>query len=232
MIRAQDLKKEYDEFTLEIPEFSLAKGEIMALVGENGAGKTTLIRCLTNIIRDYSGDVYVEGQVYTGTQKDLTAKIAYMSEEIRLMEDLSVRDHLELARHLTFNWDENECRRLIEILKVKTKVKVKKLSRGNRVKLGIILALARRPEILILDEPTSGLDPIIRELVLEEIKRQKESGTAVLVSSHLLDDIESTADRISIIKNGQIIEDLMIADYREGGLKDKVLGLLGGEERS
>jgi len=98
------------------------------------------------------------------------------------------------------------------------------------VKLGIILALARHPEILILDEPTSGLDPIIRELVLGEIKRQKESGTAVLVSSHLLDDIESTADRISIIKDGWIIKDLMISDYREGGLKNKVLTLLGGEE--
>ncbi len=232
MIRAQNLKKEYEEFTLNIPEFSLAKGEILALVGENGAGKTTLIRCLTNIIRDYSGEIFVDGQLYTGIQKNLTSRIAYMSEEIKLIEDLSVKDHLELGRHLAFNWDEDESRRLVEVLKVKTSARVKKLSRGNRVKLGVILALARRPEILILDEPTSGLDPIIRELVLGEIKHQKESGTAILVSSHLLDDIESTADRISIIKNGQIIEDLMITDYREGGLKNRVLTLLGGEEGS
>jgi ABC-2 type transport system ATP-binding protein len=177
----------------------------VALVGENGAGKTTLMRCVMNFTRDYEGEVLIGGERYTGREKGVAGAIGYVSESVDLMEDLTVSDHVALAQALSPAWDPAAADRLIRSLDLARHKQAKHLSRGNRVKLGLVLALSRRPAVLVLDEPTSGLDPLVREVVVGEICNLRGSA-ATLISSHILDDVRQLADTIAIIRGGRLVD--------------------------
>jgi ABC-2 type transport system ATP-binding protein len=131
--------------------------------------------------------------------------IGYMTEEVALIEDLTAEDHLRLAEGLSPTWSAKMAAHLTEALDLARSKPAKHLSRGNRVKLGLVLALSRAPKVVVLDEPTSGLDPVAREVVINEIRRLRESQVATLISSHILDDVRELADAIAVIKAGRIV---------------------------
>jgi len=206
MLKIRALRKRQGDFVLDIPELSVTPGTFTVLAGDNGAGKTTLIRCITNFIRDYKGEIYVGGTRYTGFQKEVTARLGYMSEEMSLIEELTAAGHFTLAQALSGRWNQTICDRLTDQLNLDARKPVRELSRGNRVKLGLIVALSREPDLLIFDEPTSGLDPVSREIVLSELKRKKGSRTvSALISTHLLQEAEVIADEIAVMRAGKII---------------------------
>lgn len=206
MLEIKNLVKKYPHFSLEIEYLKVKKGKITALVGENGAGKTTFLRCITNLISNYQGEIFIEGKKYTGNEKDIVNKISFMSEESTFIHDLNSDEHFQIASKMSKYWDSTICDDLIQKLSLDTTKKIKELSRGNKIKLGIIIALSRLPHFVIMDEPTTGLDPIVHEIVIEEINHWKKNNTTFLISSHSLDDVKTLADEIVILKNGKIVD--------------------------
>lgn len=202
-----DVRKSYPEFALDIPEFSLERGYILGLVGQNGAGKSTLIKTLINLIYPNSGIIEVLGRRQPSDEIEIKRRIGYVSETPEFYEGVTVDWMIRLVRQFYPTWDNTLCASYLERFCLSPRKKVKDLSKGMKVKLALLLALSRRPELLILDEPTSGIDPVIRRELLEEITAviQDERRT-VIFSSHISQDVEQIADYVAILDNGSIEE--------------------------
>lgn len=219
MLEIKKLVKKYPPFSLEIEHLDVKKGKITALVGENGAGKTTLLRCITNLISNYQGEIIIEGKKFTGKEKDILNKISFMSEEQTFIHDLNANEHFQIVRKMSKYWEPAICDNLMQKFSLDISKPIKELSRGNKIKLGIIIALSRSPHFVIMDEPTTGLDPIMHELVIEEINHWKKSNTTFLISSHSLDDVKTLADEIVILRDGKIVN---IVDAGSDNVKHNV----------
>lgn len=202
VIQIRNLKKYYVTARgVENVNLDLYPGEILGFIGPNGAGKSTVIRTLMGLIQKTSGEI----KIFDGEQSFRNNKnIGYLPSEVFLYSELTVRKQLQYfasIRHAS----EEKINELAEKLDLDLNRKIKDLSFGNRKKVGIIAALMHSPQILILDEPTSGLDPLIQQqffMLLEETKKQ---GTAILLSSHVLNEVEKICDRVALIKDGVIL---------------------------
>ena len=185
---------------------SLNEGEIFGFIGPNGAGKSTTIKAIMNLINKTSGNVYLNGELFTKEKIELKKIIGYLPSEISLYEDLTVREMLDY--HESFYDKKINKRRceLVKILKLDENKKIEDLSLGNIKKLGIILALMHSPKILILDEPTSGLDPIMQNVFYELLLEEKAKGTTIFYSTHILSEISKICDRVGIIKEGKLLK--------------------------
>lgn len=227
MLEIKKLVKKYPPFSLEIEHLKVKNGKITALVGENGAGKTTLLRCIANLISNYQGEILIEGKKFTGKEKDTVNKISFMSEESFYINDFNSNEHFQIARKMSRYWDPEICDNLIQKLCLDIKKPIKELSRGNKIKLGIILALSRLPRFVIMDEPTTSLDPIMHQIIIEEINYWNKNSTTFLISSHSLDDIKTLADEIIIIKNGKITDHVNAkSENLNNNIRDYVLSSL------
>jgi len=216
MIEIKRLVKRYSDFTLDIENFKINKGKITAIVGENGAGKTTLLRCIMNLIRNYSGEILIDGRRFTGVEKNIIDTISYMSEEQTFIQDINAREHFYIFQRLSKHWNNEKCNKLVEKLKLDDSKLVKSLSRGNKIKLGIVIALSRMPHLVLMDEPTTAVDPIIHEIIREEIIDSKiNQNITFLLSSHNIEDIENLADDLLILKNGSITTQMNLENKKE-----------------
>ncbi len=189
------------ELSLVIP-----RGGVFGLIGGNGAGKTTLLRHVLGMLKAQSGSVRVFGLDPVGNPVGVLGRIGYLSEDRDLPNWMRVRELMRYTQAFYPAWDERYAEELREAFDLDPKVKVKNLSRGQRARAGLLVALAHRPDLLVLDEPSSGLDPIVRRDILGAIIRTiGEEGRTVLFSSHLLDEVERVADRVAIIHQGRIM---------------------------
>lgn len=194
-------KKALDQVDLSVP-----KGIVMGLVGENGAGKTTLIKHLLGLYRPQEGTVRVFGEDPVAHPETVLANIGYLSEEGDLPTWMRVQDLMRYAGSFYPTWDENYARQLLNEFGLDAGAKLSKLSKGQRSRAGLLVAMAYRPQLLLLDEPSSGLDPIVRRDILGAIIRTiADDGRTVLFSSHLLGEVERVSDRIAILKSGKIL---------------------------
>ena len=185
---------------------TLEEGEIFGFIGPNGAGKSTTIRSTLNLINKTSGEVYFNGKVFDKNDIEIKRLIGYLPSEINLYEDLTVKQMLDLHERLyneSFTDRRNE---LVARLRLDENKKLEDLSLGNSKKLGIVLALMHSPKLLILDEATSGLDPIIQKEFFDILKEEKQKGTTIFYSTHILSEISKLCDRVGIIKNGQLLK--------------------------
>ena len=208
-IYAQNFTKSYGSFlALKGIDMEVHTGEIFGFLGPNGAGKTTAIRCMLDMIRRDGGDLRIFGQDPETDPIGVRSLCGYLPGELRLDENASVRSILNYLRRLRGGG--KTCKQkildLAERLDLNLDSKVKNLSKGNKQKLGITAAFMHQPKLMLLDEPTSGLDPLVQKTVLELVKEAKESGSTVFFSSHVLAEVQSVADRVAIIKNGEIVE--------------------------
>lgn len=204
----QDLRHRYPGFELSIDRFSLEPGSIVGLIGPNGAGKSTWIRILMGMIRADAGKVRLLGHPIPERETEAKRRVGFLSEDLSLYEALPVGWHLDFVRRLSPDWDPSYATDLLRRLKLDPAALVGTLSRGTRIKLQLLLALAKRPALLLLDEPTSGLDPVVRAEFLEELMQlvvEEERG--VLFSSHITTDVERCADRIVFLNQGRIVAD-------------------------
>ena len=223
IIQTKNLTKYYgktrgiENLTLEVME-----GEIFGLLGPNGAGKTTTIRVLLDFIRKTSGEAKVFGLDTFLNSIEIQQRTAYLPGELGLYEEKSAKRNIHYLLGLYKNHiSDQRIEELAEIFGLELDRKVKELSKGNKQKIGIILALAPEVDLLILDEPTSGLDPLITAEFYRILhKQQEERNTTVLLSSHLLGEVERIAHRVGIIREGKIVETASIEQLKRIAMKE------------
>ena len=187
---------------------NIPRGGVFGLVGLNGAGKTTLIKHLLGLYRATSGTVRVQGVDPSERPEVALARVGYMSDDDQLPGWMRVAQLAHFYRAFYPQWDDDYASELMTMFQLDPTARLKTLSKGQRARAGLLIALAHRPELLILDEPSSGLDPLVRGDILEAIvKAIADEGRTVLFSSHLLDEVDRVADRVAVIHQGEVLYD-------------------------
>ena len=193
-------KKALNDVTLAV-----SRGCVFGLVGENGAGKSTLIKHLLGLWRAQTGRVAVFGLDPVLEPAAVLARIGYLSEQPDLPGWMRVAELLRYAQAFYPRWDTAYAEQLLRQFDLNVDARVKTLSKGQRARLGLIAAVAHRPDLLVLDEPSSGLDPIVRRDILEAIIRTvTDEGRTVLFSSHLLNEVERVSDHVAMLHHGTL----------------------------
>jgi ABC-2 type transport system ATP-binding protein len=189
---------------------------VHGLVGANGAGKTTLIRHVLGLLRAESGTVRVFGTDPVADPVGVLARIGYLSEENDLPGWMRVDELIRYTRALYAGWDDAYAEELRRAFALDAGSRIETLSRGQKARAGLLLALGHRPELLVLDEPSSGLDPIVRKDILAAVIRTiAHEGRTVLFSSHLLDEVEEVADHVTMISHGRIVQSAPLAALKQ-----------------
>ena len=194
-------------------DISIEKGTIFGFLGPNGAGKTTAIRCMLDFIKPTSGEIKIAGLNPQDDSEKLKSKIGYLPGSVRLYDGWTEEDHIKFLQ--SYGGKIEVANSLIKILDFDRKLKFRHLSSGNKQKLGIILALMKKPEILILDEPTNSLDPLLQNQVHKILKDWKNDGLTIFMSSHNLFEVDQVCDRVGIIKEGKMIAAENIKELKE-----------------
>lgn len=191
---------------LDAVSLSFPRGAVYGLVGANGAGKTTLIKHILGLLRAESGSVRVFGLDPVADPVGVLSRIGYLSEENDLPGWMRVAELIRYSRAFYPAWDDAYAEELRQAFALDPAAKIKTLSKGQKARAGLLIALAHRPELLVLDEPSSGLDPIVRRDILGAVIRTiADEGRTVLFSSHLLEEVEQVADHVTMINEGRIV---------------------------
>ena len=199
--------KRYKYFTLDQIDLKLPTGYIMGFVGANGAGKSTTLRILMGLVHQDAGYVNVLGHTMPQDQATAKGDIGFVSEDMRLYGAATLEWHMRFVRSIYPRWDNGYANDLLRRFDLKAQQKIKGMSHGQRVKAALMLALARRPRLLVLDEPTTGLDPIARREVLGELMAVlADEERTVLFSSHNTLEVEQISDQVTFIDRGRILE--------------------------
>jgi ABC-2 type transport system ATP-binding protein len=207
-ILTRDLIKFYGNFqALYGVNLEVQRGEVFGFLGPNGAGKTTTIRCLLDLIRPNGGTVRVLGIDPQADPVTVRARVGYLPGELHLDENRTVEGSLRYFNDLRGGRaDWGYVRQLGERLDLDLAQTIKNLSKGNKQKVGVIQALMHGPELLMMDEPTSGLDPLIQQEVHRLIAEARDRGATVFFSSHVMSEVEAIAERVGIIRKGEVVE--------------------------
>ena len=185
--------------------FEVAEGEVYGFLGPNGAGKSTTIRLLLGLYRPTSGAAQVFGLRPARDAAAIHARIGYLPGELALHPRLTGGQHVDFAARVRGMHDRAYLDQLVERFGVVLDRPVRTLSKGNRQKIGVVLALMHRPDLLVLDEPTSGLDPLMQDEFARLMRETIAEGRTVFLSSHELDEVQRIVDRVAIIKDGRLI---------------------------
>ncbi|WP_037315125.1 ABC transporter ATP-binding protein [Amycolatopsis orientalis] len=201
--------KALDGLDLRVPA-----GEVHGFLGPNGAGKSTTVRVLLGLLHADSGDVRLLGGDPWKDAASLHRRLAYVPGDVNLWPNLSGGEVIDLLGRLRGGLDQRRRKDLIERFDLDPKKKGRTYSKGNRQKVAIVAALASNVDLLILDEPTSGLDPLMEATFQYAIQEEREQGRTVLLSSHILAEVEALCDKVSIIRNGRTVETGTLAELR------------------
>ena len=194
------------------------EGEIFGFLGPNGAGKTTTLRLLMGLLFPTGGRAWVLGMDPWEKSVAIKDRIGYLSGEVSLYERFTGERHIEYIAGFNGR-GEVEGKRLAEVLELDLSRKVKGYSRGMKQKLGLILALMKRPSLLIMDEPTSSLDPLMQRALYEILREYRDNGTTIMLSSHNLFEVERICDRVGIIREGHLVATERIDEVRSKRLR-------------
>lgn len=219
VIYAHHLKKKYGPH-LAVDDIDLAveQGSIFGLVGPNGAGKTTILRMLVDVIRPTDGELTVLGEVPRHSDARLRQRIGYLPGELKLNTRVTGKALLKQLAKISGPVDEAYTATLVERLGLDLTRPVRALSKGNKQKIGLVQAFMHRPELLILDEPTSGLDPLMQREFLGLVREAQTRGQTVLLSSHILSEIQHTADEVAVLAGGRIVANNDVSSLRLAGV--------------
>ena len=207
VISVSELTRRFGATTaLDSVSVSLPRGAVYGLVGANGAGKTTLIRHILGLLRAESGSVRVFGLDPVADPVAVLSRIGYLSEENDLPGWMRVDELIRYTSAFYPKWENDYAEELRRTFALEAAAKIKDLSKGQKARAGLLIALAHRPELLVLDEPSSGLDPLVRRDILGAVIRTiADEGRTVLFSSHLLEEVEQVADHVTMISYGRIV---------------------------
>ena len=181
---------------------NLESGKIIGLLGPNGSGKTTLIKMLAGLLRAEKGSITINGEKIGAGSK---AVVSYLPERTYLNESLRVRQVVGMFKDFYSDFDEARAYHMMELLKIDPNMVVKKLSKGNKEKVQLILVMSRRAKLYLLDEPIAEVDPAARDYIMETILSNFEEEASILISTHLIYDVENILDDVIFIKEGNIV---------------------------
>jgi ABC-2 type transport system ATP-binding protein len=207
VIRTERLTKSYGshrgitELDLEVNE-----GEIFGFLGPNGAGKTTTMRVLLDLIRPTSGRAEVFGIETTADPVAIHRRVGYLPGEFDLYDRLTGADTLTYFANLRGGVDGRYVVELVERLDLDPSRRFREYSKGNKQKVGLIVALQHKPDLLILDEPTAGLDPLVQQTFFQIVRDARAEGRSIFLSSHIIDEVDRTCDRVAIIREGRLVQ--------------------------
>ena len=244
LIETRGLEKNYGRVrALNGLDLAVVAGEVHGFLGPNGAGKSTTIRILLGLARSSGGSATVFGRDPWDDAVAIHSRIAYVPGDVSLWPNLSGGEAIDLISRLRGGTADRPAyaerkRRLIEVFQFDPSKKGRSYSKGNRQKVALIAAFATPAELYILDEPTSGLDPLMEAVFNQEVRRATADGASVLLSSHILSEVEQLCDRVSIIRAGAIVETGTLAELRHltrteisfaaGSLSEKQLSAIPG----
>ena len=233
VIEVKDLTKDYGSgrgvFNVSL---SVNKGEVFGFLGPNGAGKSTTIRHLMGFSKPDSGETYIFGKPTFEKYYEVLSKVGYIPGEIALPQGLTGWEFIRMMQSMQKIENKarlNELLEIFELADAELRGETKRMSLGVKRKLAVVTAFMSDPEVLILDEPTSGLDPVMQENFIRFIHEEKERGKTILLSSHIFSEIDSTCDRIAIIKDGKIVSEFMADDLKHAALKYYSIGFKDGQ---
>lgn len=228
VIEVKNLTKDYGSgrgvFDVNI---SVNKGEVFGFLGPNGAGKSTTIRHLMGFSKPDSGETYILGKPTFEKYYEVLSKVGYIPGEIALPQGLTGWEFIRMMQSMQKIENKARLKELLEIFELadaELRGETKRMSLGVKRKLAVVTAFMSDPEVLILDEPTSGLDPVMQENFIKFIHEEKERGKTILLSSHIFSEIDSTCDRIAIIKDGKIVSEFIADDLKHASLKYYSIG--------
>jgi len=227
-IQTKELGKRYGSFwALENCNINVPEGSVSALVGPNGAGKSTLLKLLTGLSSASNGESEVLGKA-PQQHEDFLSDIGYLAQEIPLYKSMCAADHIKMGAHLNKRWDEEFITKRLNDLGIPLERPVGKLSGGMRAQVALALALAKKPKLLLLDEPVAALDPLARHDFLSSLTQAvADGGLTVIMSSHLLADLERVSDHVIVLAAGKT----QLCDDIETVLNEHKL-LVGTRERA
>ena len=215
-IQIENLSKSYGKNTaIQDIHLNIEEGTIFGFIGPNGAGKSTTIKCMMNLIRSNTGEVYIQGKPLSKNREAIREIMGYLPSEIHLYEDLTVKKMLDYAASFYKKDCSKRRKQLVDKLEVEEDKKIDELSLGNLKKVGIVIAFMHEPKIVIMDEATSGLDPLMQEKFYEILLEEKKKKTTIFFSSHILSEVKRICDNIAIIKDGKILKVERIQDLQE-----------------
>lgn len=217
-LEVNNITKNYKGFSLDNVTFNLKKGFIMGLIGPNGAGKTTTIKAIMNLINLNSGSIKIFEEDLNKNEIEIKDRIGFVYDECSSFEDFSIEYNKKIIAPFYSKWNENKFNEYLKMFKLDKKKKVKDLSKGQKMRFSLAIALSHEAELLILDEPTSGLDPVFRSELLDLFfDLIKDGELSILYSTHITTDLEKLADYITFIKDGKVEfskeKDILLEEY-------------------
>ncbi len=222
-IEAEHLTKDYGSgrgvFDVSI---AVDRGEVFGFLGPNGAGKSTTIRHLMGFSKPQSGSTKIEGMETFAHYSEVLNHVGYIPGEIALPAGLTGWEFIRMMQSLQKIRNEERLKAMLDLFELEDDVlsgDTKRMSLGVKRKLAVVTAFMSDPDVLILDEPTSGLDPVMQENFIQLIHKEKERGKTILLSSHIFSEIDSTCDRIAIIKDGRIVSQFVANDLKHASRK-------------
>ena len=215
IIKVQGLQKKFGKFkALHDVTFTVNAGEVVGFIGPNGSGKSTTIRTLLGIIKGDAGDVKIFGKDVWKDSLEIHKRVSYVPGDVALWGSLTGGEIIDLFIKLHGGGNKEKRDYLIKRFELDPKKKAKSYSKGNRQKVGLIAALSVDSDLYIFDEPTSGLDPLMEAVFQDEVEKIKKEGKAILLSSHILSEVERLADRVVIIRQGKVVESGTLDELR------------------
>ena len=213
LIQCQDLHKRYGrKEALCGVNLRLESGKIVGLLGPNGSGKTTLIKILNGLLKPDQGVVTIDGEEPGIHTKSV---ISYLPDKPYFADWMKITDLLELFEDFYEDFDRARAEKMCQELGIDTKLKMKTLSKGNKEKVQLVLVMSRQAKLYLLDEPIAGVDPAARDFILSTILNNYNPDGPVLISTHLIADVERVLDEVVFLKDGQIVRQEQVDDIRE-----------------
>ena len=203
LLECKNLCKNYDDKkVLKDINLKIPKGKIIGLLGKNGTGKTTLIKLINDLLTPTSGEILINGNKPGVESKKIRA---YLPEKTYLDREMKVKDAIKYFEEFYENFDSEKAKKLLKDLDLDINTKIAKMSKGMQEKLQLILVMSRQAQLYILDEPLGGVDPATRDYILDTILSNFSEGASVIISTHLISDIERILDEVIFIDKGQIV---------------------------
>ena len=217
LVEIENLSYQYGKLdALSDITLSLPQGEIIGLLGQNGAGKTTLIKILCGLLPNYTGQVRIDGQPIGVYTKSI---VSYLPDKTYFRRNETIGGAIRLFRDFYKDFDEKKAREMVRDLWLTEKQKIYTMSKGTQEKLQIVLVMSRKAKLYVLDEPMAGIDPVAREYIRNTILRQYTQDATLLLSTHLLQDVEQLFDRAIFMQSGKILRNVEVDTLRaETGL--------------
>lgn len=217
-LEIKNLTKTYPGFLLDNISLTLPSGCIMGLIGENGAGKSTTIKLILDMIHRDSGTITILGRDNQDDIRLTKEDVGVVMDDVGIPESLNAMQVGRIMDGIFHNWDMEAYNGYLERLAIPTKKRFKELSRGNKMKLGIAIAMSHDPKLLLLDEATSGLDPVVRDEVVEMLSEfTRDESHSILISSHIVSDLEKLCDYIAFLHKGKLMlceeKDVLLSQY-------------------